>query len=826
MISWIILPSEKAAERIRRTSFSQSNQSVWLGETFFSLQHFLNKLSGSHTNLLKKSLQKHLLAHCLKQHPLKYFEKQRHLGYLTTIFMTAIHRLKQADLKPDGLKERLKESGSLKEYDLLITYQRYEELKTKLGCIDSEDQYASAVANLNNPENPLKMITSITFQDFDEEPDGLKKLLHNIAQNYPQIHIDFQKIPTQEAPRPSNNPQPTPVQLFSLPTPHQESHWFVRQLEKIASDTTKTNDIGILMSGPAGYYEFVWKLLQQMQLTEGPYPFSSWHERPEGRSVLEEAAQLNLEKATLTEYLSELVQKIPVENPLFEFLESFYFQEHILSLGHLSHSEWLLWLHEALEEKPKRSVPESLQGIQWLLFGERDYPHLEYLWVPNLTEGAFPLQAPQVFFQEMKDRGRPEWKPICAAFPDPQKSFERQYKMFHHTLSHTHKTTWLTFPRMDSLGGDQSPSPFTWDFGEPQNVETKSPSFFGNNEEKIRIDKKWKIERERLDNHLETKAFHTELGTIPLPPNHIFSPSQLETYAECPFKYYSRKILNIPQIKEHSPELDPDDKGTLFHNCLEALLRQEGKLYAEARNNRKKEDELYLKLKATVEKVFQESAKELCYAHPELYQRLKEKTMAQAVQLLGNELEESRKLEKPLTPTYFEWTFGPSPEEALRIEAQDKKEPIQIGGRIDRIDCDTNSKSFMVLDYKTGSISGFKDKLMEGLSLQLPIYLLAVKKLLLPDYQIVGGMLLSTRSGKKEAGLVDNQFNEQHYQLGKRSGALMDSEKLEAVIQSTVVHIQNYVAQMRKGYFSAQPKDCKVRCDYKEICRYAHKPFA
>ncbi|MDZ4224296.1 MAG: hypothetical protein U1D33_00160, partial [bacterium] len=342
---WTILPSEKAAERTRRTAFAQSGRSVLLGESVFSLQHFLNRLSASPKNLLKRNLQKHLVACCLKEHPLKYFEKQRHLPHLAAIFTTAIRQLKQWDLQPNGLKERLKESGSLKEYDLLTAYQRYEELKEKLGCIDGEDQYACALENLKNPENPLRNIISLSFENFDEKPAALKKLLNAITLHHPKTKVDFKMI---------HNPQSTShAALFSLPTPHQEAHWFVEQLKE-------TNGIGILMSGSAKYYEFIWKNLKPMGLTEGPFPFSNWNERPEGRHILEQAAHLNIPSGTLTEFLLKLTQKIPDKNPLREHLESFLFQEHILSLGKLSQPEWLLWLHEALTEKPKRSVPESL----------------------------------------------------------------------------------------------------------------------------------------------------------------------------------------------------------------------------------------------------------------------------------------------------------------------------------------------------------------------------------------------------------------------------------------------------------------------------------
>ena len=132
-----------------------------------------------------------------------------------------------------------------------------------------------------------------------------------------------------------------------------------------------------------------------------------------------------------------------------------------------------------------------------------------------------------------------------------------------------------------------------------------------------------------------------------------------------------------------------------------------------------------------------------------------------------------------------------------------------------------------MLDYKTGNsaTTRFQDKLLNGLSLQLPIYITAVQKLLLQDYTPIGGMLISTKLGERKQGLLDSQFNKTHFLMRKGSKALLETEDMKQTIEATMKMIKNYVEKIRSGYFSAEPKDCKASCDYKDICRYPLKPF-
>lgn len=796
-----IHPSEKATERKQREVFAQSDAVVTLDETIFSLSHFLKTITVTTQPVLTRPLQKHFIFYCLKKYPLRYFEKLKHSPVLANTFLTAIRQLKRHNIFPEQLESLLKETGSLKEFDLLKTYERYEALKKEKGVLDEEDVYYLPIQNIS--------CENLVLENFFESYPALDSFLSKFKATFK----------TPDIPKPEVLKQ---AQLFSLPSPHQETDWFLMRLQKLLEEGVAIHQIGIFMGGISKNYDPVWKKMEAMGLVEGETPFLTWREKAEGRSALLAGSQINSEEASLTEWIDRFLTKTENKD-IATLLEPLRFLNHALNIGKLKRQEWLEWFKENLDRAPQTKIRESLNGIQWIEFNGGDFAPLQYLWVPQMLEGTFPTLSTSPFFQDKRDRSRKEWNVLCKAFPEPQDLFEKKRTIFLYQLSLA-KEAWLTYPRRDSFGRDLGSSPLTWDFGEAQNVKEVPPLFFGQET----LNQKLKIEEERLSDDLQTDAFHANFKKSPLlqqldpqKKEHIFSPSRLETYAQCPFKYFSNRILNIPQEKEYSPQVDPEDRGTLFHNCLEKFLKEHGDLFLETRKDPSKEKELFEKLEKVIEEVFQEMTSQMVYANAELYQHLKQKTLEQATLLLQNELEEARNIESPLVPTHFEWGFGTSLENSLDMG------DIHLGGRIDRIDCDDASKNFLVLDYKTGSsaTTKFQDKLLNGLSLQLPIYITAVQKLLLKDYTPIGGMLISAKSGERKQGLLDNQFNKTHFLMRKGSKALLETEDLEQTIKATMEMIKNYVEKIRSGYFSAEPKDCKAKCDYKDICRYPLKPF-
>ena len=73
------------------------------------------------------------------------------------------------------------------------------------------------------------------------------------------------------------------------------------------------------------------------------------------------------------------------------------------------------------------------------------------------------------------------------------------------------------------------------------------------------------------------------------------------------------------------------------------------------------------------------------------------------------------------------------------------EETMKISGQIDRVDV-SRDKTLIAYDYKLSTGSS-KDDIKSGRSLQLPIYLEALERLILPDHPIAGGGYYVIRGG-------------------------------------------------------------------------------
>ncbi|MGC4006098.1 MAG: PD-(D/E)XK nuclease family protein [Pirellulales bacterium] len=59
-------------------------------------------------------------------------------------------------------------------------------------------------------------------------------------------------------------------------------------------------------------------------------------------------------------------------------------------------------------------------------------------------------------------------------------------------------------------------------------------------------------------------------------PEHLWSTSQLETYAACPFRFFAGRVLKLEPLPELSFATDSMGRGTWFHNAMSGLHRTHG----------------------------------------------------------------------------------------------------------------------------------------------------------------------------------------------------------------------------------------------------------
>lgn len=167
--------------------------------------------------------------------------------------------------------------------------------------------------------------------------------------------------------------------------------------------------------------------------------------------------------------------------------------------------------------------------------------------------------------------------------------------------------------------------------------------------------------------------------------------------------------------------------------------------------------------------------------------------------------------------SYFEVNFGQQGE--LSDPKLSSTQPISIGnvrmkGRIDRID--VGSGIFNIIDYKTGSSTITMPEILNGRSLQLPIYLQIAKELLsnngVSGSQSTAGLYHKVRLdqctvelgvGRQSLnGIAFKSFNGKDWKpFGKTNGQLLENMLFDERLLRVSGYVQQYASSISKGNF-------------------------
>ncbi|MCE2403351.1 PD-(D/E)XK nuclease family protein [Candidatus Poribacteria bacterium] len=338
--------------------------------------------------------------------------------------------------------------------------------------------------------------------------------------------------------------------------------------------------------------------------------------------------------------------------------------------------------------------------------------------------------------------------------------------------------------------------------------------------------------------------------------NQVYSVTDLETYAKCPFQYFVAKVL-VSKVKEEDVEEEPSslEKGSLIHEVL-------CEFYKNRRDNEDPSiglcsDEIFEQAKQQLDELLYSISEEKRNGRKEisennLFWKIEMEKLQTA---LHKWLEAERAYNLHVVPRFFEATIGSLDEHGDPKLSCSK--PITIGdvfmkGKIDRIDI--GEGVFNIIDYKTGSSTIRIRDILEGRSLQLPIYLQIAEDLLgehgLTGLKPASGLYHKIRLDecKVELGIGTESFNDIAYRtfngnewkMANKSGQLLDDELFDRRLERVNGYIQQYVDSIANGIFPLitrvdtfvdsevegdapiTPKDITAPCSYcayKRVCR-------
>ncbi len=365
-------------------------------------------------------------------------------------------------------------------------------------------------------------------------------------------------------------------------------------------------------------------------------------------------------------------------------------------------------------------------------------------------------------------------------------------------MSHSQEV-YVTMPQATQEGVKILPSMYLVEleekFGMPQKPEIYPPMSLQEATVSYARWARWNGRREDLENKLGVEIQKAKIMSVKDESNLEYCKSLSKmpvsfyryfSYKTCPLKYFFSYALKLPQAITYDLDLNSIELGTVYHNSLKRLI---------------KEDRLRLRelpaeeLKSKVEGILSEELGKMSFFEPEVL----EINLLKFTSVILNYLE---KVEFPeeidgrnrnlkaykvykaddhsdfFKPSKFEFTFTGMPEANV--------DGINFSGRIDRIDeCDSG---LMVLDYKSKN-AGEKD--------QLALYSHICE-------QIFKVPVLQSAFIVVEDGKIVN---------------MMDRGKIEKAWNDLIEDVKDFVKRVANGDFT--PQSCKDecdRCDFNTIC--------
>ena len=214
----------------------------------------------------------------------------------------------------------------------------------------------------------------------------------------------------------------------------------------------------------------------------------------------------------------------------------------------------------------------------------------------------------------------------------------------------------------------------------------------------------------------------------------VHSPTSLQNWAKCPFSYFLGNVLRLGDTEspEDAHSITPLDKGNLIHKILEEFVSQtieDGTLPAP---NEAWGDNHLQALLAIAKRQFAEAEARGVTGKPVMWRLESDGILADLESFL--EMDAEIRAKYGVSPMRLEAAFGMKRDDSWQ-EAQWRMkggEAIKLRGFIDRVDVSPDGRRALVLDYKTGGASYYKDLNKDpadrGKLLQLGAYALAAQQ--------------------------------------------------------------------------------------------------
>ena len=342
------------------------------------------------------------------------------------------------------------------------------------------------------------------------------------------------------------------------------------------------------------------------------------------------------------------------------------------------------------------------------------------------------------------------------------------------------------------------------------------------------------------------------------------SASRIEDYYNCAFRYFCKFGLNARPIMK--AEMDPMQTGTVIHYVLETIIKETG---CKTLSQLSKEEIVILVNNALSDYLKNKMGNSEEFTSRFKYQFMRLSKMIVFVVLrLSEEFSQS-----DFDAKAFELRIGDTQkgdEVDSKVVNLDDGGSVRIKGAVDRVDTfEKNGRKYIrVVDYKTGTKEFLMSDIINGLNLQMFIYLFTLAQSE-SEYKGISSGVLYMHSSRRVISLDRNDYNElekaqnkdflmrgvvlndEENEIAKHmehnlegrfipvkyseskgfSGNIITAAQLGAVSKKVDSLISSMGINLHSGLISQNPangknhdKTCEF-CDYSDICKNRKEVF-
>ncbi len=287
-------------------------------------------------------------------------------------------------------------------------------------------------------------------------------------------------------------------------------------------------------------------------------------------------------------------------------------------------------------------------------------------------------------------------------------------------------------------------------------------------------------------------------------PDKVFSPTALEAYIACPFRYWLEHVLRLEPLDDPAEDVEHTRRGQAVHRALSRLHQKpEPTDVATA---------LRAELAAAVQEYADRAPSAVGRALWGIEGRRLDRLGAKYARHWAAFRAEWAKHSRTPGPHAVEEDFGvPGAKHPALVLAAGTPNEVRIGGRIDRVDI--SADGFWVIDYKTGRRTNYTPADLAAFKkVQLPLYALAVERVLLAGrparplglaYWLVGDGGCRTVLPKSAVGWA------------------VDADAWRAYTAVLETWVTDVASHLRAGDFPLAPRSerCTETCRFGPVCR-------